>query len=610
MDKTFYRAKVHEMLADNEHYAELTDLNYDDKIIKKIRKHLKKFDQETTKKEKEYLQNFAWKTSNFYGLPKIHKSQAVKEAILQQNSTYIKVQAPPDLKLRPIVAGPSSPTHRLSNFTDIVLKPLCKHVPSFIRDDLDFLNHLPQTIDENALLVSFDVVSLHTSIPHELGLAAVEYWINNFTDSITRPFSKEFIMESITIVLKENTFHFDNKLYKQIQGTAMGTKMAPTYATLVLGYLEKKLYLKFETQFGTEDKEEFVQALKRYLDDCFAIWNKSEEDLKKLHAMLNSLHESIKFTVEYDNVKLPFLDVLVYKQNNKLNTDIFYKATDTNQYLNFNSCHPKHAKTNIPYSLARRICCIVSDADIKTKRLNELENFLLQQNYPKSLITKGVEKATSLSQEELRAPKNRNSNTKTLPLVLTHNLNNPQIINRIKQNLQFLKNSEKIKPILENTKLIVSRRQPKNLKKQLTQARFVSERTYNTVTQCGEPRCGTCAIIMTGIDIKLKNGKTWHVKCPMNCKSRNIIYILICAKCRSFYVGQTENLRQQVTLHRQQINHEEYSHLAVSEHIRRCSNGKFQIMPIYQCDSHSSRLIRESKERDIITILQPDLNSC
>ena len=52
MDKTFYRAKVHEMLADNERYTELTDLNYDDKIIKKIGKHLKKFDQETTKKEK------------------------------------------------------------------------------------------------------------------------------------------------------------------------------------------------------------------------------------------------------------------------------------------------------------------------------------------------------------------------------------------------------------------------------------------------------------------------------------------------------------------------------------------------------------------------------
>ena len=181
MNKTFYRAKVHEMLADNEHYAELTDLNYDDKIIKKIGKLLKKFHQETTKKKKEYLQNFAWKTSNFYGLPKY-----MKEAILQQNSTYIKVQAPPGLKLRPIVACPSSPTHQLSNFIDIVLKPLCEHVPSFIRDDLDFLNHLPETIDEDTLLVSFDVVSLYTSIPHELRLAAIEYWINNFTDSITR----------------------------------------------------------------------------------------------------------------------------------------------------------------------------------------------------------------------------------------------------------------------------------------------------------------------------------------------------------------------------------------------------------------------------------------
>ena len=64
----------------------LNDVNYDDKIMRKIARHLKKFDQETTKskKEKEYLQNFAYKTSNFCGLPKIHKSQAVKEAIRQQ----------------------------------------------------------------------------------------------------------------------------------------------------------------------------------------------------------------------------------------------------------------------------------------------------------------------------------------------------------------------------------------------------------------------------------------------------------------------------------------------------------------------------------------------
>ena len=157
-----------------------------------------------------------------------------------------------------------------------------------------------------------------------------------------------------------------------------------------------------------------------------------------------------------------------------------------------------------------------------------------------------------------------------------------------------------MKSTLENTKLIVSRRQPKNLKKQLTQARFISEKIPNTVTKCGETRCGTCNLLITGNSMKLKNNKVWQIKSPMNCKSRNIIYIVVCSKCESFYVGQTERLRKRVTLHKQQINHEESRRLSVSKHIEKCSGGDFKIMPIYQCDN-SNRLTRESKEQDIIT---------
>ena len=63
--------------------------------------------------------------------------------------------------------------------------------------------------------------------------ADLKQWNTGLTTSQTpsfrhRPFSKKFILESITIVVKENTLQFDNKFYKQIQGTAMGSKMAPT----------------------------------------------------------------------------------------------------------------------------------------------------------------------------------------------------------------------------------------------------------------------------------------------------------------------------------------------------------------------------------------------
>jgi hypothetical protein len=41
-----------------------------------------------------------------------------------------------------------------------------------------------------------------------------------------------YILETVKIILERNVFYFDGKFYRQKRGTAMGTKMAPTYATL------------------------------------------------------------------------------------------------------------------------------------------------------------------------------------------------------------------------------------------------------------------------------------------------------------------------------------------------------------------------------------------
>ena len=164
----------------------------------------------------------------------------------------------------------------------------------------------------------------------------------------------------------------------------MGTKMAPTYATLVMGYLETKLYNQYKGEYGDSDKEHFIKLFKRFLDDCFLPWEKSEEELKQLHDTLNNLHPKIQFTMEHSREKLPFLDILVFKNGNKLSTDIYYKPTDTHQYLNFKSCHPRHVKNNIPYCLAKRICTIVIEKELRKQRLEELTIFLRKQNYPEN----------------------------------------------------------------------------------------------------------------------------------------------------------------------------------------------------------------------------------
>ena len=100
----------------------------------------------------------------------MHESSYINNKCKNANSSYVEISDVNDLKLRPIVAGPSCQTHRLSDIIDILLKPYTKHVNSYLRDTIDFLNTLPLTVKEETLLASFDVESLYTNIPHELGI--------------------------------------------------------------------------------------------------------------------------------------------------------------------------------------------------------------------------------------------------------------------------------------------------------------------------------------------------------------------------------------------------------------------------------------------------------
>ena len=64
---------------------------------------------------------------------------------------------------------------------------------------------------------------------------------------------------------------FNDRYFHQVKGTAMGTKMAPTYATLTFGYFEGMLYHRIGEKLGEEYHELIKMNWKRYQDDCFII---------------------------------------------------------------------------------------------------------------------------------------------------------------------------------------------------------------------------------------------------------------------------------------------------------------------------------------------------
>ena len=67
--------------------------------------------------------------------------------------------------------------------------------------------------------------------------------------------SKNFILEVIEFVLENKYFCFSDTYFLQIKGTAMGTKFAHVYASLIFAYLKEKLYVQLEKEFDSEFRQ-------------------------------------------------------------------------------------------------------------------------------------------------------------------------------------------------------------------------------------------------------------------------------------------------------------------------------------------------------------------
>ena len=149
----------------------------------------------------------------------------------------------------------------------------------------------------------------------------------------------------------------------QINGIAMGTKMAPSYANIFMGKLEKLIiqYAPYKP----------ISCF-RFIDDADTKWTDSEENLNRFFDHANNVHPTIKFTHESSRNNISFLDTYTTCENGIMSTDIYNKPTDKHQYLSPQSCHPKHCTKSIPYSQALRIKRIWSNE--QTTKQNGLVN--------------------------------------------------------------------------------------------------------------------------------------------------------------------------------------------------------------------------------------------
>ena len=178
-------------------------------------------------------------------------------------------------------------------------------------------------------MASFDVTSLFTNIPVDetIEIISNQLFANcMYFEGIDRSqFTK-----LLSLAVKNSHFTFNDRIYQQIDGVAMGSPLGPLFANIFMSFHEKSWLYNCPSAFKP-------LVYRRYVDDCFLLF-KSSDHVPLFLNYLNHQHPNISFTSELEkDGKLPFLDVEISRSNGKFSTSVYPKPTFTGLFTHFHS---------------------------------------------------------------------------------------------------------------------------------------------------------------------------------------------------------------------------------------------------------------------------------
>ena len=145
----------------------------------------------------------------FYGQPKIHK---------------------PGVLIRPIVSYSCSPLYNLNKYIANILKDENNNA----KNSTTFSNLIRNVpIDDDKIMISFDVTSLYTSIPININI--IKGYVNN-DDQFTRKtvIPQDKFLDLFHLVLTNTWYNFNSQFYQQTDGVSMGSPASSTTAEVYM----------------------------------------------------------------------------------------------------------------------------------------------------------------------------------------------------------------------------------------------------------------------------------------------------------------------------------------------------------------------------------------
>ena len=359
-DASTYVEKMHTILNDTSKFTRLGPVDTFDKTPT-VEGRLQRFLMKLLKQNKiskatyEAVRPSGSLRPRLYGLPKVHKDGT---------------------PLRPILSMIGSPQHQLSRWLATLLQPVLeRYSGNCVVDSFAFAEFIRNyDLNTPVQLCSFDIKSLFTNVPvAETITICADYLFNGVSNSAG--LEKSDFIKLMEFAVSDVEFSFNNIMFRQTDGIAMGSPLGPTLANIFVGFYEEQL-------FATTDKPPIYL---RYVDDTFVAVEDGERRID-FEQRLNNLHPNLKFTCgEERDGCLPFLDVQVGRDGAGFTTSVYRKPTFTGEYVRWSSFCDRRKKTNLVKMLVNRALRICSP-ELLDPELARIAEIFRANGYPDDVV--------------------------------------------------------------------------------------------------------------------------------------------------------------------------------------------------------------------------------
>jgi hypothetical protein len=206
-------------------------------------------------------------------------------------------------------------------------------------------------------MVSFDIVSLFTRV-------SVKETMDLLGSHL------EDVLGLIRHVLTTSYCTFNGQFYGQTDSVVMGSPFSPVIANFYMEDYEKA---------ALESASLKPRCWFRY---TFVIWQHGPDKLKDFLHHLNSIHQSIQFTMETESEGyLPFVDLNIYRRpDGSLGRKMYRKLNHTNLYLNATYHHHPSNKQAVISTVIHRARALCHEDSLQAE-LASLRNVFKQNGY-------------------------------------------------------------------------------------------------------------------------------------------------------------------------------------------------------------------------------------